>query len=99
MIAKCVEAFEYLTKEEIACNLGCDKMGVFYFVVYGAEYTKFDRHKKAMVKEHFNNVILTASEFNKFALIYVHTGVKMFDKGALSTFRKLWKELPHEKWD
>lgn len=63
VIDKCIEAYQYLTSKGILTNLGANKQGIYYLVVYGSGYCKVqDANEKRKVIDHFRTVCITLGE-------------------------------------
>ncbi|CDW76821.1 rho gtpase-activating protein 1-like isoform 2 [Stylonychia lemnae] len=97
-----IEAYQHLISKGALANLGilyifiielgANKDGVYYLVVYGSAYCKVqDANEKMRLTESFRTVVLSC-----WSLIYIHSGLGAFQKGALKTFKELYLDMDQE---
>ena len=63
VIDKCIEAYQYLSAKGILTNLGANKQGIYYLVVYGSGYCRVqDPNEKRKVIDSFRTICVTLGE-------------------------------------
>ncbi|CDW76114.1 domain-containing protein [Stylonychia lemnae] len=89
-----MDAYEYLINKGILANLGTNKEGMYYFVIYGYAYTKaYDSKEKIKIGEAFQTLSDYLTTLYKWVLIYVHSCVGATRKGALIKFKEIYCEM------